>query len=235
MHIRRHGNHRLRVVADRCQGHGGGMRGWSPGQPRITATRTACGRRWCYATAPKRVSAGHAWRLEAAGGRRTQGLEEWQIKGETVWATRAFPAQPDPRRQHHDLPKGGWDGRGVGTGASTRSHAPSRASSARGMGRIPPRRRLARAQKCNIPDAQKCNIFRCPLTRWRPTSLVFGKFECRVAPPAKVFWVPEAADQGAGRPDFALYTARQVPRGSPRQGQVPERRVVGRRLVDCAL
>ena len=53
--------------------------------------------------------------------------------------------------------------------------------------------------------------------------LVFGKFECRVAPPAKVFWVPEAADQGAGRPDFALYTARQVPRGSPRQGQVPER------------
>ena len=42
----------------------------------------------------------------------------------------------------------------------------------------------------------------------------------------KVFCVQEPADQGAGHPDFALYTARQVQRGRPRPGQVPERGVV---------
>ena len=42
----------------------------------------------------------------------------------------------------------------------------------------------------------------------------------------KVFCVLELADQGAGHPDFALYTARQVQRGRPRPGQVPERGVV---------
>ena len=42
----------------------------------------------------------------------------------------------------------------------------------------------------------------------------------------KVFCVQELADQGAGHPDFALYTARQVQRGRPRPGQVPERGVV---------
>ncbi len=42
----------------------------------------------------------------------------------------------------------------------------------------------------------------------------------------RVFCVLEAADQGAGHPDFALYTARQVQRGQPRKGQVPERGVV---------
>ncbi len=42
----------------------------------------------------------------------------------------------------------------------------------------------------------------------------------------KVFCVQELADQGAGHPDFALYTARQVQRGRPRLGQVPERGVV---------
>ena len=42
----------------------------------------------------------------------------------------------------------------------------------------------------------------------------------------KVFCVLEAADQGAGHPDYALYTARQVQKGRPREGQVPERGVV---------
>ena len=42
----------------------------------------------------------------------------------------------------------------------------------------------------------------------------------------KVFCVHELADQGAGHPDFALYTARQVQKGRPRPGQVPERGVV---------
>ena len=42
----------------------------------------------------------------------------------------------------------------------------------------------------------------------------------------KVFCVQELADQGAGHPDLALYTAKQVQRGRPRPGQVPERGVV---------
>ena len=41
-----------------------------------------------------------------------------------------------------------------------------------------------------------------------------------------VFGVGELADQGAGHPDFGLYTAGQVQRGLPREGQVPERGVV---------
>ena len=42
----------------------------------------------------------------------------------------------------------------------------------------------------------------------------------------RVFCVHEGADQGAGHPDYALYTAKQVQRGRPREGQVPERGVV---------
>ena len=42
----------------------------------------------------------------------------------------------------------------------------------------------------------------------------------------KVFCVGELADQGAGHPDFGLYTAKQVQKGRPRQGQNPERGVV---------
>ena len=42
----------------------------------------------------------------------------------------------------------------------------------------------------------------------------------------KVFCVQELADQGAGHPDLALYTATQVQKGRPRPGQVPERGVV---------
>ena len=42
----------------------------------------------------------------------------------------------------------------------------------------------------------------------------------------KVFCVSQLADQGAGHPDIGLYTAKQVQRGTPRQGQLPERGVV---------
>ena len=42
----------------------------------------------------------------------------------------------------------------------------------------------------------------------------------------RVFCVGELADQGAGHPDFGLYTSKQVQRGRPREGQAPERGVV---------
>ena len=42
----------------------------------------------------------------------------------------------------------------------------------------------------------------------------------------QVFCVGELAEQGAGHPDFGLYTRQQVQRGQPKQGQTPERGVV---------
>lgn len=42
----------------------------------------------------------------------------------------------------------------------------------------------------------------------------------------KVFCVGELADQGAGHPDFGLYAAKQVQKGQPREGQIPECSVV---------
>ena len=42
----------------------------------------------------------------------------------------------------------------------------------------------------------------------------------------RVFCVGELADQGAGHPDFGFYAAKQLQKGQPRQGQVPERGVV---------
>ena len=42
----------------------------------------------------------------------------------------------------------------------------------------------------------------------------------------KVFCVGELAQQGAGHPDFGLYAAKQVQRGKPREGQLPECGVV---------
>ena len=42
----------------------------------------------------------------------------------------------------------------------------------------------------------------------------------------KVFCVGELADQGAGHPDFGLYAAKQLQKGTPRGGQAPERGVV---------
>ena len=41
-----------------------------------------------------------------------------------------------------------------------------------------------------------------------------------------VFCVQELADQGAGHPDFGLYSTRQVQKGKPKTGQKPERGVV---------
>ena len=42
----------------------------------------------------------------------------------------------------------------------------------------------------------------------------------------KVFCVGELAQQGAGHPDFGLYAAKQLQRGTPREGQLPECGVV---------
>ncbi len=42
----------------------------------------------------------------------------------------------------------------------------------------------------------------------------------------KVFCVVEPADQGAGHPDINLYSAKQLQRGEPREGQIPERGVI---------
>ena len=55
----------------------------------------------------------------------------------------------------------------------------------------------------------------------------------------KVFCVGELAEQGAGHPDFGLYAAKQLQRGKPRDGQLPECGVVEvkppgrRRMADC--
>ncbi len=48
----------------------------------------------------------------------------------------------------------------------------------------------------------------------------------------KVFCVGELADQGAGHPDFGLYAAKQVQKGRPREGQIPERGVVEVKAAD---
>ena len=42
----------------------------------------------------------------------------------------------------------------------------------------------------------------------------------------KIYCVGELADLGAGHPDFGLFTANQVRKGRPREGQAPERGVV---------
>lgn len=48
----------------------------------------------------------------------------------------------------------------------------------------------------------------------------------------KVFCVGELADQGAGRPDFGLFSAKQVQRGKPREGQTPERGVMEVKTIE---
>ena len=48
----------------------------------------------------------------------------------------------------------------------------------------------------------------------------------------KVFCISEMAQQGAGHPDVGLYAARQVQKGRPREGQLPERGVVEVKPVD---
>ena len=42
----------------------------------------------------------------------------------------------------------------------------------------------------------------------------------------RVYCVSQLAQQGAGHPDFGLYAARQVSKGQPKQGQVPDGGVV---------
>ena len=42
----------------------------------------------------------------------------------------------------------------------------------------------------------------------------------------QVFCVSELAEQGAGHPDLGLYARKQVQKGQPKKGQVPERGVV---------
>ena len=49
---------------------------------------------------------------------------------------------------------------------------------------------------------------------------------------SKVFCISELADQGAGRPDFGLYGAKQLQRGKPRPGQMPECGVVEAKAAD---
>ena len=48
----------------------------------------------------------------------------------------------------------------------------------------------------------------------------------------KVFCVGEPADQGAGHLNFGQYAAKQVQRGRPREGQIPERGVVEVKAAD---
>ncbi|MCY3816541.1 MAG: N-6 DNA methylase [Gammaproteobacteria bacterium] len=48
----------------------------------------------------------------------------------------------------------------------------------------------------------------------------------------KVFCVGELADQGAGHPDFGLYSAKQIQRGRPREGQIPECGIVEVKAAD---
>ncbi len=48
----------------------------------------------------------------------------------------------------------------------------------------------------------------------------------------KVVCVSQLAQHGAGHPDFGLYTARQVQKGKPREGQLPERGVVEVKSAD---
>ena len=57
-----------------------------------------------------------------------------------------------------------------------------------------------------------------------PLANLFNAIGATLKP--KVFCVGELADQGAGHPDFGLYSAKQVQRGRPREGQTPERGVV---------
>ena len=48
----------------------------------------------------------------------------------------------------------------------------------------------------------------------------------------KVFCISELAQQGAGHPDIGLYAAKQVQKGNPRQGQVPESGVLEVKSAD---
>ncbi len=51
----------------------------------------------------------------------------------------------------------------------------------------------------------------------------------------KVFCIIELADRGSGHPDMGLYAAKQVRKGKPRHGQIPERGVVEVKSAKIAL
>ena len=57
-----------------------------------------------------------------------------------------------------------------------------------------------------------------------PLANLLNAVGCALKP--KGFCVQELSDQGAGHPDFGLYSTRQVQRGKPKTGQKPERGVV---------
>ncbi len=61
-------------------------------------------------------------------------------------------------------------------------------------------------------------------SRYTPLANLLNAIGSTLKP--KVFCVSELAEQGAGHPDFGLYSARQVQRGRPREGQIPECGVV---------
>lgn len=50
-----------------------------------------------------------------------------------------------------------------------------------------------------------------------------------------MFCVIELTDQGSGHPDMGLYAAKQVQKGKPREGQIPERGVVEVKWAKAAL
>ena len=68
------------------------------------------------------------------------------------------------------------------------------------------------------------------LSNYGPLAALLDTIGATLKP--KVFCVGQLADQGAGHPDFGLYTARQVQKGRPRKGQTPERGVVEVKAVD---
>ena len=62
------------------------------------------------------------------------------------------------------------------------------------------------------------------MSRYGPLANLLNAVGATLKP--KVFCVGELADQGAGHPDFGLYTAKQVQKGQPHEGQIPECGVV---------
>ena len=67
-------------------------------------------------------------------------------------------------------------------------------------------------------------------SRYGPLANLLNAIGATLKP--KVFCVGELADQGAGHPDFGLYAAKQVQKGQPREGQIPECGVVEVKSID---
>ncbi|MCY3826138.1 MAG: DNA methyltransferase [Candidatus Dadabacteria bacterium] len=67
-------------------------------------------------------------------------------------------------------------------------------------------------------------------SRYGPLANLLNAIGAMLKP--KVFCVGELADQGAGHPDFGFYAAKQIKKGQPRYGQMPERGVVEVKAAD---